>query len=257
MVEEKNTYVFQFDSGEVRVKSETDSSHIDLNGADEKVLGSMFQSMGVDGATQSALIDSILDWRDADDVARPNGAEIDNYGGSFVSGKRLPANAPFSSMQEVMLVKNMTPDIYFGRISFDPRANKHEKVVGLRDVATVGSGATLIDVNTAPVEVLAALPGISRDMAANIVTEREKKPFADLNECFGRLPDLASSAAHDYLTTVAGLPNLLVSTATVQPSGTSKTVRLRLRSERVKKIITFDPLVYVDTPVVKFGGWEY
>ena len=253
----KNVYTFQLDSGQVRVDAQTDSSRIDLNGADEKVLGSMFDSMGVDAATRDALVDSILDWRDPDDVARPNGAEIDNYVQPFGKEKRLPANAPFNTLQEAMLVKHMTPDIYFGRISFDPKANKHEKVMGLRDLATAGSGGKFIDVNTAPVEVLAALPGMSRDLAGNVVTEREKKPFVDLNDCFGRIPDLANSPAHDYLTTLAGLPNVLVSTATVQPSGSSKTVRLRLRTERVRKIITYEPLVYIDTPVLKFGAWEY
>ena len=249
-------YAFQFDSGEVHVKAHSDSSQIDINGADEKLLGAMFDSMGVDPGKRDALVDSILDWRDPDDVARPNGAETGSYGGSFAGGKSLPANAPFNNMQEVMLVKNMTPDIYFGRIRFDSQSNKHQKVLGLRDIATVGSGSTGIDVNTAPVEVLTAL-GVPSGMAANIAAERQMKPFADMNDCFSRVPDLANTPGHEYLTTVPGLPNVLISTATVRPSGTQKTVRLHLRSERVRKIIMYEPLVYIDTPVVKFGWWEY
>src|SRR5438552_100679 len=41
MEEEGNLYIVKFVSGEVRVKAETDSSRIDLNGADEKVMGAM------------------------------------------------------------------------------------------------------------------------------------------------------------------------------------------------------------------------
>ena len=257
MREERGLYIVKFDSGEVRVKVETDSSRIDLNGADEKMMGAMFASMGIEPDTNNALVDSILDWRDADDVARPNGAEINDYGSSFVGGKKLPRNAPFGDMQELMLVKHMTPEIYFGGVTFDPNTNRNQKTIGLRDVATVGSGSNLIDVNTAPFEVLAALPGMDRSVAANIVAEREKNSFADTKDLLGRLPDLNNSPAHDYLTTTAGLPNLLIARATVQPSGTSRTVRLRLRTERVKKIITYDPLVYIDTPLVKFGAWEY
>ena len=257
MQEEGGLYVVKFDSGEVRVKVETDSSRIDLNGADEKVMGAMFASMAIDRDTSNALVDSILDWRDADDVARPNGAEVDDYGSSFVSGKRLPRNAPFRDMQELMLVKHMTPEIYFGRVTFDPNTSQNQKLIGLRDVATVGSGSNLIDVNTAPIEVLAALPGMDRSVATNIVAERDKKPFADTKDLFGRLPDLNNSPAHDYLSATPGLPNLLVAKATIQPSGTSRTIRLRLRTERVKKIIMYDPLLYIDTPVVKFGAWEY
>src|ERR1051326_5589659 len=257
MREEQGSYIIKFDSGEVVVKVETDSSRIDLNGADEKVMGAMFASMGIDPATSDALVDSILDWRDTDDVARPNGAEINDYGSSPVGGKKLPGNAPFSDMQELMLVKHMTPEIYCGGVTFDPNTNRNQKTIGLRDVATVGSGSNLIDVNTAPFEVLAALPGLDRTVAASIVAEREKKPFADAKDLSGRVPDLNNSPAHGYLTTTAGVPNLLIARATVQPSGISRTVRLRLRTERGKKIITHDPLVYVDTPVAKFGAWEY
>jgi general secretion pathway protein K len=138
MQEQQNEYVFEFDSGEVRVKSEFDNGRIDLNGADEKVLASMFDSMGIDASTRDALVDSILDWRDLDDVPRQNGAEIDDYGGGFVATKRLPSNGPFTSIQELMLVKHMTPDVYFGRISFDPSSNEHHKILGLRDIATIG-----------------------------------------------------------------------------------------------------------------------
>ena len=257
MREQSGVYIFDFDSGQVRVKSESDSARIDLNGADEKVLASMFDSLGVDASTRDGLVDSILDWRDPDDVPRANGAEVDDYGGSFVATKRLPFNGPFKNMQEVMLVKHMTPDLYFGRVSFDPRSNEHHKILGLRDVATIGSGTKLVDVNTAPVEVLLALPGVNQELAAKIIAAREGKLFVDMADLTNRIPDLTSSAAHDYVTTAAGVPNVLISTATVGASSTSKTVRLRLRVEREKKIITYEPLIYVDTPVAKFGSWEY
>ena len=257
MREQSGTYVFQFDSGEVRVKSESEIARIDLNGADEITLASMFDSLGVDPATRDALVDSILDWRDADDVPRKNGAEIDDYGSEFLAAKRLPANAPFKSMQEVMLVKHMTPDIYFGRVSFDPKSNRPQKILGLRDLATVGSGGRVVDINTASSDVLRALPGLNQELAGKIVAVREQKLFVDMADLINRIPELKGSAVIEYVTTTPGLPNVLISTATVQPSGTSKIVRLRLLNQREKKIITYEPLIYIDTPVVKFGSWEY
>ena len=257
MREEAGMYIFDFDSGEVRIKEEFDNSRIDLNGADEKLLRSMFDSLGIDPSIRDGLVDSILDWRDLDDVPRPNGAEVDDYAGAFDPVKRLPFNGPFKNAQEVMLVKHMTPDIYFGRVSFDANSNQHHKILGLRDVATVGSGGHSVDVNTAAVEVFMALPGIKEDMAAKILAAREQKPFVDQPDLIGRIPELKESAGYEYLTTVKGVPNVLIATATVRPSGTSKTVRLLLRPEREKKIITYDPLIYIDTPVVKFGSWEY
>jgi general secretion pathway protein K len=250
---DRNAYIFHFDSGEVRVNAESDGTRIDLNGADEKVLASMFDSLGIDEGTRNELVDSILDWRDPDDVPRLHGAEVNDYDQVFLDRQRLPFNAPFNGMQEALLVKHMTPDIYFGHVTFDAASNQHRKIPGLRDVATVGTGRTAVDVNTAPIDVLAALPGISRDLAANIVAVREQSRFADNKDLANRVPQLSGG----YLTTEQGTPTLLVSTATIQPSGASRTVRLRLRAERQKKIIMQNPVIYKEISVVKFGNWEY
>ena len=257
MREEAGSYVFQFASGEVRVRPEMAGALIDLNGADEKLLGSMFDSMGIDPATRDGLVDCILDWRDEDDASRPNGAEVNDYGQLFQNSKRLPANTQFNTMQDVLMVKHMTPEIYFGRVTFDPATSQVHKTMGLRDIATAGVGRSQIDANTAPVEVLSALPGINPDLVAGIVTARAQKPFATQNDLFERVSGLKDSPAHDYVGTDAGLPTLLISTATIRPSGTKKTVRLRLRIEKLKKVFSVAPFLYIDTPSVSFGGWEY
>src|SRR5262249_35268039 len=226
ILEESGTYVFQFESGEVRVRPEMDGGRIDLNGADEKLLGSMFDAIGVDPARRDELVDCILDWRDEDDFSRPNGAEINDSQKIRQDGKRLPANARFNTVQEVLMVKNMTPEIYLGRIAFDPATNQVHKKLGLRDIATAGPGRAQIDTNTAPVEVLSLIPGITSDLVAGIVEARGQKPFATPNDLFERVSGLKESPAHDYVGTDAGLPSLLISTATLRPSGTQKTVRL-------------------------------
>src|SRR5439155_2901232 len=76
--ERLGSYTFEFGSGEVRVRPESDRGRIDLNEASDKVLASMFDSLGV-GEARNELVDSILDWRDSDDVPRQNGAEVDDY----------------------------------------------------------------------------------------------------------------------------------------------------------------------------------
>ncbi len=257
MREERGEYVFAFDSGEVRVKPETDASRIDLNGADEKVLASMFDSLGIGADVRNDLVDSILDWRDPDDVPRAHGAEVSDYGQVFLSRGRLPYNGAFETMQQVLLVKHMTPEVYFGRADFDAASAQYRKIMGLRDLATVGTGRRAVDVNTASVDVLAALPGVGRDLAARIVATREQRLFADNKNLRERISDVNNDEVASYLTTEAGTPTMLIATATVQPSGARKTVRLRLRAERQKKIIMLDPLIYKDLPVVKFGNWEY
>ena len=255
--EESGTYIFEFGSGEVRIRPETDRGRIDLNEASDKVLTSMFDSIGVGETARNELVDSIMDWRDSDDVPRQNGAEVDDYGQVFLGRGRLPYNTSFNSLEELLLVKHMTPEIYFGHVEFDSATNEYRKVWGLRDIATVSSGSGSVSVNVAPARVLVALPGMRQELAASIMAERDQKPFADSNDLLARIPELNNSPALDYLAADIGSPTVLVATATVKQSGTSKTVRLHFTRERQKKILVFQPFIYKDIEVLKFANWEY
>ena len=254
---EGGAYVISFDSGEARVQFASESERIDLNAADDKVLASMFDSLGLDELLRNQLVDSILDWRDLDDVPRLYGAELNDYGQVFVGAGRRPRNAPFSSMEEVALVKHMTPEVYFGRVESDPLTYAYHKIPGLRDIATVSSGTSIVNVNAASIDVLAALPAVNRGLAETIVAERRQKPFADMDDLLRRISGLQNSLALPYLSTQAGAPTLLVSTATIQPSGATRTARLGFTRERQKKILSAAPLLYLDIEVIKFRGWQY
>jgi general secretion pathway protein K len=254
-----DAYVIKFDSGQARVELAADAERIDVNFADEKILASMFDSLGVDVSTTNELVDSIMDWRDPDDVPRLYGAEVNDYGQVFLDrGLRLPRNAAFETMEELALVKNMTPEIFFGHIETDPSTNTYHKTPGLRDIATVRSGSVTVNVNKASVDVLAAIPAVGRMLAETIVAERQQKLFADMPEFFRRVPFLQNSLAVPYLATSSGAATMLVSTATIQPSGATRTAKLTFSRERQKKILTVSPaLLYLDVEVIKFRGWEY
>lgn len=255
--EEADAYVFQFESGVVRVKPQYSGGGVDLNKADEKQLAAMFNSLGVDESTRNSLVDSILDWRDEDDFPRASGAEINDYTGVSYGKKRLPANAPFSTLQEVLMVKNMTSEIYFGRLDFDASTNQYRKIPGLRDVATVGSDRTQVDVNSAPADVLSAVPGVSAAAAAKIVSARKERPFDTRGDLQQRVPELKEDGPwRDALGIKSGFPNVLISTATLKPSGVTKTVRLNLRTER-GRTINPSPNLFIYTWNPKLGNWEY
>lgn len=58
------------------------------------------------------IADAIVDWVDADDTIRPNGAESDYY-----SGGQTPyrcKNGPLSSLEELLLVRGVTPELLYG-----------------------------------------------------------------------------------------------------------------------------------------------
>src|SRR2546426_3833382 len=116
---ENGSYIFPFDSGEARVRFESNGGLIDINAASDRLLSSMFSSIGVEEQLRNQLVDSILDWRDVDDVPHLYGAEVDDYGQVVLGPGRLPRNADFQSLDELLLVKHMTRQIYYGHIEFD------------------------------------------------------------------------------------------------------------------------------------------
>ncbi|HYR44176.1 MAG TPA: hypothetical protein VER98_14195 [Terriglobia bacterium] len=256
--EQDGAYVFRFDSGESQVRLESDGGLIDLNAASDKVLASIFDSLGLNERSRNELVDCILDWRDSDDVPHLYGAEVDDYGQVFLSqGRRLPYNAPFSNMEELLLVKHMTPEIYFGHVEFDPATGAYRKIPGLREIGTVTTGSSTVDVNAASIDVLAALPGIRRDVAADIVTERKLKHFGDVQDLTDRVTALSNSETLQYLTTAVIRSSMVVSTATVQPSGTSRTVRLHFNRGLQRKVLSYSPYIFSDIQVLNFDRWDY
>jgi type II secretory pathway component PulK len=56
--------------------------------------------------------DAILDWLDSDDTPRPSGAESDYYGSQ--SPPYQAKNGPLDSLEELLLVKGVTPQLLFG-----------------------------------------------------------------------------------------------------------------------------------------------
>ncbi len=87
---------------------------LDINELSADALGRLFEvACGLeDGDERSTLVDSILDWTDSDNVARAYGAEEDFY--QALVPPRHCRNAPFETVEELLLVNGMTPDMLFG-----------------------------------------------------------------------------------------------------------------------------------------------
>src|SRR5690606_37684595 len=59
------------------------------------------------------IADAILDWIDSDNEPREFGAEMDFY--STLTPPYTPQNGPIKSLEELLLVRGVTPDLLFGR----------------------------------------------------------------------------------------------------------------------------------------------
>ena len=69
------------------------------------------QLMALPGMTD-AIADAILDWIDEDDQTRTLGAERDYY--ASLDPPYLPANGSFSAIEQLLLVKGVTPELLWG-----------------------------------------------------------------------------------------------------------------------------------------------
>lgn len=141
------------ESGKINLNTLNDTSVI--------ILKNLLTNMGVEGTQADTIADSVLDWKDPDDLVRLNGAESDYY--MSLPNPYKAKNANFDTLEELLLVKGMTPAILYG--------DGTKK--GIIDFLTVNSNSSQISVGAAPREVLMAIPGITADVVEAIMNARE------------------------------------------------------------------------------------
>jgi len=177
----------------ITVAAVDESAKIDINAATEPLLRGLFVNVGgVDPATASALVDALLDWKDADDLRRPNGAEDAEY--RAAGRKYRPANAPFETTGELQRILGMTPAI-FARIG---------------DAITVYSRQGGINPLTASRNVLLALPNATPEAVDAYLQQRADALAAKLKP-----PPFA--AAQGFMT--QALPVWRIRAEAVLPDG--------------------------------------
>src|SRR3990172_8572507 len=212
----------------------------------------MFDSLGIAQDTRNRMVDSILDWRDADDIPHLYGAEVNDYPENRPGQASRPRNGGFQSVDELLLVKNMTPELFHGFFTVETATGKYRRVPGVKELATVSSGLGKVDANEAAPEVLRALPSMSPITAERIVSERTVKRFESPQDLVDRIPEIIGAGAGDYLTVGGGSPSMLVSRATIASSSVSRTVRLLFKTEEKTTILLYMPLLYKKTIESKF-----
>ncbi len=160
------SYKSQMADGEYSVRITDESGKIDINAvtdASSDILRNLLKNLGGQEEEVNTIVDSLLDWKDADDLHHLSGAESDYYMSLPNPYKAKDAN--FDTVEELLLVKGTTPEILYGN------GEKN----GVIDLLTVNSrmNKIQINVNAAPKEVLMAIPGITPEIADSIVSYRE------------------------------------------------------------------------------------
>jgi general secretion pathway protein K len=110
----------------------------------------------VEEVLQTKLVNAIIDWRDADNLARLEGAEKEEYKDAGLSYQ--PSNKPFQTIEELQLVLGMNEQVYNW----------------LESLVTVYSGQPSVDLNLAAREVLQVLPGVDAGLIDGYIAARRE-----------------------------------------------------------------------------------
>ena len=132
----------------------------------------LLQLLGLPENEARARADALVDWIDADQASRSSGgAEAEWYAAQ--NPPRRPPNAPLADVGELAQIRGFTPQL-----------------VGLlRPLVAALPPGSLLNVNTAPPEVLAAtIDGLGLDAARRLVADRERAWYKDKADFAARLP---------------------------------------------------------------------
>ena len=183
---------------------EDPSMKLNLNLSDRAALVTVLQSVVHPSTRVDSLVDALLDWRDPDAIPRLFGDEL--------SGSR---NGPLADVWELHYVHGFT-----------------DSVVGslARFLTTRGTGA--INVNAAPPEVLATLPGTTEETVRMLIMHRRETPIPNADVLAGLLSPSARRALlasyPEFVRSAVFTAPQLVGTVTGGVHGTRLVARVTL-----------------------------
>ena len=152
------------------VSLEAAGTRLDVNDAPEEMLIRLFDAIGLEAEALS-LADALEDWIDPDDDPRPFGAEREWYESA---GRLAPRNDSVADIRELSRVRG-----------FD--------AIGPIDSLTTTSPGR-VSLATAPVSVLMAVPGITRETAEAIVAmQRAGAPIDALRSIVGSISEQSAA----------------------------------------------------------------
>lgn len=172
------------ESGKININAMTDESGMILN--------NLLVNMGVEKDQADTIVDSILDWRDGDNLHRLHGAETDYY--MSLPQPYKAKDAEFANLDELLLVRGMTPALLYGT----------EEKPGLIQYLTIYSSSGQINIMAAKPEILKAIPSMTDELVQAILDYRTsdngKKDGSDLQSMLSMISTTELSKIMSFIT---------------------------------------------------------
>jgi general secretion pathway protein K len=148
-------YPRNFNQHTINFSVRAESGKIDINTASSELLYGLLQASDVPEKSLLPLLHALLDWRDKDNLVRAYGAEDSDY--NNIGLKYGAKDGAFNSIDELLLVKGMTPKLFSV----------------LKPSITVYSHQGGVYLHAASRDVLFAIPNLSESDIDNYLAERE------------------------------------------------------------------------------------
>ena len=172
--------------GTFRVRWIDEGGKININRASEETLRRVFTNLGVEDPLKTVLVDSIMDWRDPDDLHRTSGAENEYY--RSLNPSYTAKNGLFDTVEDLLWVRGVTTELFYGYGAAQGDQTEPAQRIGLREIFTVDSPIDRVNLRTASADVIHALTAIPLERSGRFVDERKKlseKTLGDLLPLLG------------------------------------------------------------------------
>jgi general secretion pathway protein K len=163
-----------FPAADVHVDVIPETSKLSLNTSRPEDILRLLLALGAPEDRATEITAAIVDWRTPVDEMHPSPFD------SFYLGQSpsfVARHTSFQENEELLLVKGMTAELYYGSSLDSSRA-------GLRDCLSVYGSAGAVDINTAQPATLQAV-GLAPADADTIVKSRSQHPVLDYKELAG------------------------------------------------------------------------
>jgi general secretion pathway protein K len=183
----------RFPAGDAIVEIIPATAKLNLNVATEEQLFRLVRSLGASDAQAATVAAGIIDWRRP--MARNALTQFDQHYLSLRPSFRA-RHASFEQIEEVLLVKGMTPELFHGSYKRG-EGGRLVRQSGLKDCVSVFGSNSQYDVNSADPALLLSL-GIQPAAVEEIVRRRRQRPFR--LEQLGAIRNLAGNAGNRLMT---------------------------------------------------------
>ncbi|MFA6563953.1 MAG: general secretion pathway protein GspK [Verrucomicrobiia bacterium] len=159
------------EDGTFTVQVVDEQSRLNANVITPEQWKTLLRLSGADTETSNMIVDSIGDWIDKDSASKLNGAEDDYYMAlsSDQGGPYHCKNASLDRIEELLLIRGMTPDIFYGH---QGQSATEATYTGLAQFLTT-LPFIKINVNTASSQALQCVPGVTAQLAEQLIRYRQ------------------------------------------------------------------------------------